>query len=93
MTINWIGDGRLKNGVFTLIVTDQFKSNKLSGYRLSDEIIGQLMENDVEFIVFVEVDGPRKGRYTIDLEDWLDYRLWSEGDQWQHVARSRFDRG
>ena len=93
MTINWIGDGRLKNGVFTVVVTDQFKSDRVAGYRLPDQTIEQLIEENANDICFVEVDGPKRGRYTISMEDWLDYRVWSDKDQWQHVSRSFFARG
>ena len=90
MKQTYVADGRLRNGTWTIVLTDAHKSNKLTGYRLPESTIDELIEHDVEYIVFVDLN---RGRYTISLEDWLDCRVWAEGDHWQHVSQSRFDRG
>lgn len=90
MKQQYVEDGRLKNGTWTIMATDRHKSNKLDGYRLSDITVETLIDQDVEYIVFVDLN---RGRYTISMDDWLEYRVWSQTDQWQHVAQSRFTRG
>lgn len=88
----YVGTGRIRNRNYEIVVTDREKSDKLAGYRLSDEIIEQLIDQNVENIVFVDLN---RGRYTISLEDWLEYRVWDDltADPFQHVAQSHMDRG
>lgn len=83
-------DGKLRNNNYYITVNENVMSDKLIGYRLSDSLVEMLVDNDVENIVLIDKD---RGRYTISLEDWLEHRVWSSVDQWQHVAQSRMSRG
>lgn len=66
-----------------------YRSNKVIGYRLPDVMVEELIESGIDDICFVEPSA----RYTISLDDWIEYRVWSEMDQWQHVSRSFMSRG
>ena len=88
--IEHVHDGRVQNHTFFLTVADRHRSDKLSGYRLPDATIEDLTERGVEYITFVDVN---RGRYTISLEDWIESRVWSDTDQWQHVSQTFMTRG
>lgn len=90
MTIEYVGDGRIRAKNYEIVITDAVRSPKLAGYQLASDIVEQLVDRDVENIVFVDLN---RGRYTISLEDWLDYRVWDEITLNQHVAQSHMDRG
>lgn len=90
MSEQQLSDGVIRNGTYFLTVTDKYKSSKVAGYRLSDWIIETLIDEAVEDLVFVD---PNRGRYTISLDDWMEHRIWSDHDQWQHVPQSRMARG
>lgn len=90
MTIVYVGNGRIRGQNFEIIVNDAVRSDKLNGFRLGDSVIEQLVDQDVEMIVFIDLN---RGRYSISLEDWLEYRVWDDASQFQHVAQAKMSRG
>jgi hypothetical protein len=90
VTVQYFGDGRIRSNNFEIVVTDRVKSDKLVGYRLPASLIERLIDENVDNIIFVD---PNRGRYTISLDDWLDYRVWGDTDQYQHVSQGFMDRG
>lgn len=81
-----------KNEYFRITPENEgFRSKKVVGYRLPDYIVMSLIDGNCENIVFVDdIDGHR---YTISVDDWVEYRVYSEVDLWEHVSRSFMSRG
>jgi hypothetical protein len=69
-------------------LTDEYKSDILNGYRLSDSIIDELVDLDVMLIVFIDKE---RGRYTSTIEDWIDNSVWKDGEN--HLLQSKMSRG
>lgn len=84
-----IGDGVLVGSYYTVnAYDDHYKSGKFAGYRLQSDVVDQLVDLDADWIVFLD---PNRGRYTISLEDWQDYRIID--GEWEHVRQSRMSLG
>lgn len=86
-----IGDGHvIGNKIVFDAYDDEYKSDRFEGYRLPDYTMNQIVDAGIDFIVFLD---PNRGRYTISVDDWLDYAVDSEYDQWTHCRQSWMDRG
>lgn len=80
--------GNILGKIWTVQVTDEHKSDIMSGYVLTDTVIDELVDKDVRFIVFIDKE---RGRYTSTVEDWLDNAVWKDGEN--HLLQSKMTHG
>jgi hypothetical protein len=62
-------------------------SKLFAGYKLPDYTLDELVDADVETVVFYD---PNRGRYVSSLEDWQDYGVADDG--YTHLRQSRMVR-
>lgn len=70
------------------MVTDEWKSEKFTGFKIPFEVFDALVDAGVETIVFVD---PNRGRYTSTVEDWQAFGA-EYGDSW-HLRQNWMARG
>ena len=80
--------GNIIGKIWSVQVSDEWKSSILTGYKISDTLIDELVDNDVRFIMFID---PERGRYTSSIEDWLDNAVWDDGEN--HLLQSKMTHG
>lgn len=67
--------------------TDPYLSDMFAGYKLPDSVLDELVDENVDTIVFID---PNRGRYVSSVEDWQDYGV---ADGWfTHLRQSRMVR-
>lgn len=85
-----LAGGSLSNKTWNIHVTDNERSTLFDGYVLSDDVFDQLVDSDVENIVFID---PNRGRYTSTVEDWQEFGVQDGRSQYTHLRQSWMDRG
>jgi len=71
----------------TYPAADPYLSDMFAGYKLPDSVLDELVDADVETIVFID---PNRGRYVSSLDDWQDSGV---ADGWHtHLRQSRMVR-
>ncbi len=77
----------MSNKIVTYQIDDTNMSHMFAGYKLPDSTLDELVDADIETVVFVD---PNRGRYVSSLEDWQDYGVADNGDT--HLRQSRMVR-
>lgn len=85
-----IGEGYVRNGVWSVHVTSEYRSKMFAGYRLPEAELFQMVDANVEYTLFID---PERGRYTANIEDWLDNSVSDKTYQHRNMRLSWFERG
>lgn len=80
--------GTIVGDTFTVQLTDEWRSGVVSGYRIPVEVFDKLVDEGIEWTVFID---PNRGRYTASIDDWLDYSFYEDDER--HLSQSRMTRG
>lgn len=90
MSPRLLAGGSLSGKTWSIHVTDKERSTLFDGYTLPDDVFDQLVDHDVEYIVFID---PNRGRYTSTVEDWQSFGVQDGRSPDTHLRQSWMDRG